>query len=221
MRRITEPELMNDQAQALAYAKADFTEPHNMFMQQFKQHFPTINNGMSILDLGCGAADISIRFALSFKNCLIDGVDGAEQMLIQAKSAIAKAQLNARINLIQACLPNTNLAHNSYDVIISNNLLHHLHQPQVLWQSIKKLAKHNGYIFIMDLLRPDSKKTARQMVNRYAHDEPQILQDDFYNSLCAAFSIEEIHTQLTTAKLTHMETQIISDRHAIIFGKLF
>jgi hypothetical protein len=33
MDRIPEPELMNDPGQALAYARADFEEPHNQFVE--------------------------------------------------------------------------------------------------------------------------------------------------------------------------------------------
>lgn len=220
MQRILEPELMNDRAQALAYAQADFTEPHNNFIQQFKQHFPTIGTDMQILDLGCGPADISIRFAQSFTNCQIDALDGAEQMLTQAKLAIAKAQLDDRVKLIKGCLPDVTLPHNRYDVIISNSLLHHLHQPQVLWQSIKKFAKRKSHVLIMDLLRPDSQATVRKMVQLYASTEPQILQNDFYRSLCAAFSIDEIQIQLETAALSALKIKTISDRHVIIFGQL-
>jgi len=73
MQRITEPELMNDEAQARAYAQANFDEPHDMFIQEFKAAFPGTDVSGHILDLGCGPADISIRFAQSFPDCVIDG----------------------------------------------------------------------------------------------------------------------------------------------------
>jgi len=74
MQRITEPELMNDEAQALAYAQADFDEPHDMFIQVFKDTFPEAKVSDHILDLGCGPADISIRFARAYPDCEIDGL---------------------------------------------------------------------------------------------------------------------------------------------------
>ena len=47
MERIPEPDLMNDPEQALAYAQADFEEPHNQFVELFKNRFPEekIENG--------------------------------------------------------------------------------------------------------------------------------------------------------------------------------
>lgn len=40
MKRTLEPELMDDVAQALAYAKADFTEENQGFVDRFREYFP-------------------------------------------------------------------------------------------------------------------------------------------------------------------------------------
>ena len=40
-------------------------------------------------------------------------------------------------------------------LIFSNSLLHHLHEPMVLWNAIKN-AKGCPAIFVMDLMRPES-----------------------------------------------------------------
>ncbi len=53
MERVPELELMDDAAQAEAYARADFSEPHNHFVELFKQCFPGPVQG-AVLDLGCG-----------------------------------------------------------------------------------------------------------------------------------------------------------------------
>ena len=81
-------------------------------------------NGNSQRDLGCGPADISIRFAQAHPDCEVDGLDGAPKMLAQGKLAIQKAQLQDRIHLLEGLLPGANLPRDNYDVIISNSLLH-------------------------------------------------------------------------------------------------
>ncbi|MCH8079230.1 MAG: class I SAM-dependent methyltransferase [Proteobacteria bacterium] len=220
MQRITEPELMNDEAQARAYAQANFDEPHNMFIQAFDEAFPKIDVSGHILDLGCGSADISIRFAQSFPDCVIDGLDGAPQMLAHGKLAIQKAQLEDRIHLILGRLPGASLPDDHYEVIMSNSLLHHLHEPDVLWESIKQFGVSGSRVFIMDLMRPESEQVAREFVDLYASGEPQVLKDDFYHSLCAAFLPEEIQSQLECADLSHFKIKVISDRHVIVFGVL-
>ena len=220
MQRITEPELMNDEAQALAYAQADFDEPHDMFIQVFKDTVPKTEVSNYILDLGCGPADISIRFAQAYPDCEIDGLDGAPRMLAQGKLSIQKAQLQDRIHLIEGVLPGANLSRDNYAVIISNSLLHHLHQPDVLWESIKQFGMPGSRVFIMDLMRPETEKVARELVDLYAGEEPQVLREDFYHSLCAAFLPEEIQSQLALAGLSHLEVKILSDRHVLVFGAL-
>jgi len=220
MQRIPELELMNDEAQALAYAQANFDEPHDMFIQVFKDTFPEAKVSGHILDLGCGPADISIRYAQAYPDCVIDGLDGAPRMLAQGELAIQKAQLQDRINLLEGLLPGANLPRDNYDVIISNSLLHHLHEPDVLWESIKQYTVPGSRVFIMDLMRPDTEKVAREFVDLYASDEPQVLREDFYHSLCAAFLPEEIQSQLASACLSHFEVKILSDRHVLVFGTL-
>ena len=64
--RTTEPELMNDDAQAQAYADADFAAPHEAFVDRFVARFgsgdPIAVSGLC-LDIGCGPADVVIRMA--------------------------------------------------------------------------------------------------------------------------------------------------------------
>ena len=62
MKRTPEPDLMNDPAQALAYANADFSVPHEAFCDEATRVFNDQEPG-HILDLGCGPADVTIRFA--------------------------------------------------------------------------------------------------------------------------------------------------------------
>lgn len=220
MQRITEPELMNDAAQALAYAQADFDDPHNLFIQKFKDAFSEIKVSGHILDLGCGSADISIRFAKAFPDCVIEGLDGAPRMLEHGTLAIENAQLEDRVSLVQGVLPDVSLPRDNYNAIISNSLLHHLHQPDVLWESIKWFGDSGTRVFIMDLMRPDSEHIAKEFVDLYARGEPQVLRDDFYHSLCAAFLPEEIQTQLERTHLSQLTIKIISDRHLVVFGTL-
>ncbi len=218
MQRITEPELMNDEAQALAYAQADFDEPHDMFIQVFKDTYSEAKVSGHILDLGCGPADISIRFARAYPDCEIDGLDGAPRMLAQGRVAVQKAQLQDRIHLLEGMLPGADLPRKNYDVIISNSLLHHLHVPDVLWESIKQFGFPGTRIFIMDLMRPETKEVAREFVDLYARDEPQVLREDFYHSLCAAFLPEEIQSQLDIAGLAQLDVKVVSDRHVAVSG---
>jgi ubiquinone/menaquinone biosynthesis C-methylase UbiE len=218
MQRIPEPDLMDDPAQARAYAAADFEQAHNQFIVEFRRCFPHLTIPGCVLDLGCGPCDITRRFARAYPDCTLHAVDGAAQMLKLGAAMLEQTGLVARISLIQARLPEETLPRTGYDAVISNSLLHHLADPQALWQSITRHARPGAPVFIMDLSRPDSTAAARALMEQYAVGEPEILRQDFYNSLCAAYRIEEVAAQLRTAGLGHLSIEIISDRHFIVHG---
>ena len=69
----------------------------------------------------------------------------------------------------------------------------------------------------MDLIRPANEDEARQLVETYAKNEPDLLKNDFYHSLLAAFSLKEITAQLAQAELNFNIVQV-SDRHVFITG---
>ena len=219
MKRIAEPELMDDPEQARAYALADFSEPHQAFIDHFARCFPG-HRPVRVLDLGCGPADVSIRFAHAYPECEITGVDGAEAMLAFGREAIATAGITARVRLRHAYLPVTLTGVETVDTVISNSLLHHLADPTVLWQTLTQLSAARAAVFVMDLMRPVSEPVARELVQQYAGQEPPILKRDFYHSLCAAYRPDEIQAQLRATGLTHLQIEVVSDRHLIVWGEL-
>ena len=220
MKRIPEPELMNELTQAHAYAHADFSEAHERFVTLFGEKFPKLEVTGTVLDLGCGPADISRRFARAYPACHIHGIDGAANMLELGQVANAQAKLAHRIELFEVRLPCQSLPLPQYDAVISNSLLHHLHDPLVLWRSLRQFARPGAPVFVMDLLRPATRQLAQAIVSTYAENEPAVLREDFLASLCAAFTPEEIRSQLLAMQLTDLQLEVISDRHLIIFGNL-
>lgn len=218
MQRIPEPELMDDVHQAQAYAYADFSESHEHFVSLFTRKFPELPVKGTVLDLGCGPADVSRRFARAYPECRIHGIDGASNMLRFGRQANQQARLADRIELFEVCLPCESLPQPAYDVLISNSLLHHLHESMVLWRSLRQAARPGSAIFIMDLMRPPTLPMARDIVAKYAEHEPAVLRQDFLASLCAAFNPDEIQAQLLEARLDTLHVEVVSDRHLIIHG---
>ncbi len=221
MQRTIEAELMNDEEQSNAYALADFTEPNRYFIKLFQATFGLQIQG-HILDIGCGNADITIALAKVYPDCLIDGIDGSASMLDHGRKTLKNQpiKIQKNIRLLEGIVPDLELPEANYDVIMSNSVLHHLHNPAILWQFIKSYGVRGSRVFIGDLLRPASPEKARQIVELYASNEPEILKRDFYNSLLAAFEISEINEQLKLANLEKLSVAKISDRHVLISGFL-
>lgn len=217
MQRVPEPELMDDPQQALAYARADFSEPHERFVELYRTHCGA-PGATTVLDLGCGPGDICRRFARAFPDCRIHAVDASAPMLELGRDDTGAAHLDRQVTFIHGYLPDASLPAAPYDVIISNSLLHHLADPHTLWRSLRRFGRPGTRIFIMDLLRPESERRAEQLVETYAGNEPEVLKRDFHNSLRAAYTTEEVRGQLQAENLGELEVAAVSDRHLIVHG---
>ena len=219
MRRIVEPELMDDQKQAEAYAQADFAQAHSRIVEVFDIYFPGVELAGRILDLGCGPGDITFRFADRYRRSLLIGVDGSAAMIRLANERKAREpQLRDRMTFVEGAIPGASIPAGPYVSVVSNSLLHHLHHPEVLWETVSEHARAGSKIFIADLLRPVSVEDARRIVDQYSDGAPEILRRDFYNSLLAAFEPREIEQQLADANLAELAVKQISDRHVLVFG---
>ena len=217
MQRALEPELMDDPEQALVYARADFEEENQGFVSRFLECYPDLKD-VHVLDLGCGPADIPIRLARALPECRVTGVDGSAPMIALGREAVRTAGLADRITLRCERFQGMVLAE-KVDAVISNSLLHHVPNALQFWYALRQLAKPGAVVLVMDLLRPDSPEAAQALVNRYAA-EPAILRRDFYNSLLAAFTDDEVAAQLTEMNLSRLLIDVLDDRHWVVGGRL-
>ena len=220
MKRIREPELMDDEAQARAYAEADFEEPNSHFAALYDEFIGRLPEGAAVLDLGCGPGDITLRIAAAHPQIEIHGLDGSAAMLAFGHAALGKQpELRERVSFIEGLVPDALLPRARYDAVISNSLLHHLHDPETLWRMIQARARPGAPVLVMDLMRPADEATAQALVAQYAANEPEVLRRDFYNSLLAAFELDEVRQQLELAGLARLEVKPVSDRHLLVSGR--
>ena len=218
MERVLEKELMDDDEQALAYARADFAQENQTFVERFRDAFPEFVEG-HLLDLGCGPADIPIRLTRTYPRCRVTAVDGSPAMLRLAGEAVRASDVSDRIVLRHARVQGLSLDEPA-DGVISNSLLHHLPNPLQFWDGVRRLVKPGGVVLVMDLLRPESPDDARALVDRYADGAPAILRRDFYNSLLAAFTDDEVASQLAEMNLSRLLIEVLDDRHWIVAGRM-
>ena len=216
MNRTLEPELMDDPEQALVYARADFEEENQGFIDRFREYFPEFTEG-HVLDLGCGPGDIPVRFARALPSCRITGVDASEPMIGLAGVAVKQAGLADRITFRCERFQGVSLVEPA-DAAVSNSLLHHVPNPLQFWYRLRQLVKPGSPVLVMDLLRPDSPEEAQAIVDRYAAKEPEILRRDFYRSLLASFTEDEVAAQLAEMNLSRLIVDVPDDRHWVVGG---
>jgi ubiquinone/menaquinone biosynthesis C-methylase UbiE len=215
--RVLEPEIMDGAAEADAYARADFADSNQWYADHFTSEYPA--HLREIVDLGCGPGDVTVRIARAAPHARIVAVDGSAAMLDFARRAFKDAQLSNRVTVHRGRLPGLDLPQHHFDAVLSKDMLHHLPDPQALWSEVRRLGRPGAAVYIMDLMRPDSPSLAREIVERVAAREHPILKEDFYNSLCAAFTLSEIRGQLDSAGLP-LAVEQVTERHMRIKGLL-
>jgi len=217
MDRILEPEVMDNEQQAIAYAGADFSASNQMFVDGLVDAYASRLG--TVLDIGCGPGDIPIRLARTKSSVYIVAVDASDVMVRLANDAVEKADLMRRVRIAEGRIPGLKVRRGGFDAIISKDLLHHLPDPMVFWDEVKRLGRPGAALYVMDLFRPETLEAARQIVESVSANEPEILKRDFYNSLLAAFTPEEVRDQLREAGLS-LEVEVVSERHMRIKGLL-
>ncbi len=207
---------MDAPEQAKAYAEADFSEPNELFASAAAKKLQDLAPGC-LVDLGCGPGDICLRLAEKLPDWRVIGLDAGPNMLTLAQAAAANADLSDAVDFIHAHLPNHSLTDN-YAAVVSNSLLHHLPDPMILWHTVADLAAPGAYVQVMDLHRPDSVAKARWLVDQHASDAPEILRQDFFNSLLASWTIEEVRDQFESAGLGCLKLTRPTERHWMASG---
>jgi ubiquinone/menaquinone biosynthesis C-methylase UbiE len=217
MERILEPELMDDEQQSIAYAQADFSTSNQLYVDSLVRDFP--DHLRAVVDIGCGPADVVIRLAMAAPRAAITAIDGSAPMIALARTAARHAGVDDRLTLLNSRIPGPPPASGSFDAVLSKDLLHHLPDPRVLWNEVKRLGRAGAAVYVMDLVRPDSAEIARAMVEDGAGSKHPILQHDFYQSLLAAFTMDEVRAQVASAGLD-LTVGRIGVRHMLIKGVL-
>lgn len=215
MQRIPEPELMSDIAQCQAYASANFAASNHAFVQIVRNQIS--DDGARVVDIGCGPADVMIRLARACPSLQIIAVDGSAAMIDIAARAIADVRLDSSVSTLLGYVPGLPLPDGEFDVVLSKDFLHHLPDPMALWYEIRRVARPGACVCVMDLRRPETTSVAHQIVESVAANEAEILKTDFYNSLLAAFTPDEIVQQLQAADLD-LNVTLWGDRHLLIQG---
>jgi cyclopropane fatty-acyl-phospholipid synthase-like methyltransferase len=208
---------MVDDEQAEAYAVADLSELQQAMVGFFDERFGALASGR-LLDLGCGAGDMTIRFAKAYPGITALGVDGSAPLLSHAQRALRRAGLATRVQVEQRHIPDAALETRSFDAVIANSLLHHLAEPEALWKTVMGCARSGAPVMVMDLRRPVNTETAERLVSQYAYEARPILQRDFFNSLRAAYRHDEIRDQIDAAGLRNFAIEEIGDLHVLVWG---
>ncbi|MFN9646106.1 MAG: SAM-dependent methyltransferase, partial [Cyanobacteriota bacterium] len=106
-----------------------------------------------------------------------------------------------------------------FALIVSNSLLHHLHDPSVLWRAVRQWAAPGALVAVRDLRRPAHPEALQALVERHAATAPALLRRDYAASLAAAFRPSEVEAQLVAAGLGSLRVEPRDDRYLEVSGR--
>lgn len=218
MERIAEPELMDLPAEAAAYAKADFAEVNHRFVQRCLE-VAGDRRAARVLDLGAGPGDIAVRLARARPDWCVIALDASAAMLQIASQRLVREQaVGAHLALADAKrLP---FAARSFDLVISNSIIHHITDTAALWSQVRRVARSGAGLFMRDLMRPESPRAAQSLVELHAGGESPLLREEFFRSLLSAYSVTELAGQLRAAGIADAQVTPVSDRHLDVVGTI-
>ena len=216
MQRCPEPELMNGADQVAAYAAADFSAGDDVtigLIRSLIDEHP-LSNDPVVVDLGCGPGNITVLLARSLPEARVIGVDGAERMLEVARQCAADQ--NLAIEFLHRDL--RQIQGLKADLVVSNSLLHQLHDPLLLWRVTSELANCGCRVLHRDLRRPESMAQLNRLQTLHLPDAPEVLSQDFRASLKAAFEPSEVADQLRMTGMKQLTVQLEGDRYLVVSG---
>jgi tRNA1(Val) A37 N6-methylase TrmN6 len=209
--RILEPEVMDTEEDALEYDSIPNDDVNAAFVEEVLNLSPI--NATRLVDLGSGPAHIPILFALKRPQMIITAVELAENMISIAQQNIKNANVADRITIKKQDIKHTMLSQKTFDIVISNSCVHHIHNPIELFVEAKRLLNNRGIIYFKDLLRPKNLTELDYLVSKYASDASEYQRVLFRNSLHAALTLDEVKENVEAAKLLNAEIKQTSDRH--------
>lgn len=210
MNRIVEQEVMDTAEAAEAYDAMEHGEVDNAFVERVLAL--GAKNG-HFLDVGTGPAQIPILLAQRCPEIRITAIDLSKEMLNIAKRHIAAAALTARITLEHVDAKALPYPDNTFDGLISNSIVHHIHDSLRALQEMSRVVKPGGLVLIRDLVRPETPEAAQAFVDTYAAEDTPYQQKLYYDSFLAAFTIAEVNEMLAQMDLQGAVVTQSTDRH--------
>ena len=114
----------------------------SIFVKKLDEEIPM---GSNILEAGCGTGQMSI--VLSRYARQIYGIDLSKGSLIEAKQFINSNDIKS-VHLFRMNIFKLFFEENTFDVIISNGVLHHTYNPKLAFSKLVRVLKPGGIIVI-------------------------------------------------------------------------
>lgn len=210
LQRILEPEVMDSASEAHDYDAMDHSHVNAVFVTDLLQLH---RDFLTVLDVGTGTAQIPLELGKRQLRARVIAIDMAAHMLAVGRQNVERAGLAERIELQLCDAKRMPFADRTFDVVMSNSIVHHIPEPFAVFTEMARVVKLGGLLFVRDLLRPKDAATLRSLVQQYAGDANAHQQQMFADSLHAALTLAEVQAMVTRLGYAATTVTQTSDRH--------
>ena len=208
--RVLETEAMDTAQEATAYDCMDHKAVNQQFVADLIAVRPVAGD---VLDLGTGTAQIPVTLCSAVEDCRVLAVDLAVSMLDIARYNIEVAGLIERIMLDHIDGKDLPYEDHSFDVVMSNSIVHHVPEPMAVLREAIRVTRPGGLLFFRDLVRPADEVELNQLVECYSGDDDEFQRAMFHDSLRASLTVNEVREMLSALGQDPESVKATSDRH--------
>ena len=209
LKRVPEPELMDDDSEVEAYAGAAAQAYLEAIDRSFLRHVEGLMPGPGleqarVLDVGCGPGQILVMMKQRWPGMQITGIDGGPEMIEKARKDAAAAGLDIAYEVLRmgpmgdARLP---YGDGEFDLVTCNSVIHHLADPVGALDEIARVAKPDGAVLVRDLQRPKLMLPYALHVRVFGRHYAGEMRRLYEASVAAAYTPKEFGDLLGRSKL--------------------
>jgi ubiquinone/menaquinone biosynthesis C-methylase UbiE len=199
--RRPEPEVMSDAEEVEAYASAAAQAYLDAIDNTLVDQVVSLGvTGGRLLDIGCGPGGIALKIARRLPQLWVAGIDYSSNMIGAAERAARAAKLDGRATFIVGDGNRLCFRDGSFDLVLSNSVLHHLHDPVAFLNEMGRVAKPGGFVLLRDLRRP-CRVSFPLHVRWYGRYYSGLMRKLYEDSVRAAYTGEELAGLLRQSRL--------------------
>jgi ubiquinone/menaquinone biosynthesis C-methylase UbiE len=156
-----------------------------------------------VLDIGTGPGFVAIEVAKLLKEtgCQVVGMDLSQAILTLAAENATKVGLNGTLSWREGDAKAMPFKDGEFDLIVSNDSLHHWDDPLLVFDEIARVLKDGGRCIIHD-----SKRLQRRwpwlFVKTISLTIPRDFRVHWWNSIKSSYTADELRAILERSRLT-------------------
>jgi ubiquinone/menaquinone biosynthesis C-methylase UbiE len=167
-----------------------------------------IPQGGKVLDMGTGPGFVAIEVAklLEGTGRRVVGMDLSPAILVLAAENATKAGLNGALTWREGDVKAMPFEDGEFDLIVSNDSLHHWEDPRLVFDEIARVLKDDGRCVIHD-----SKRLQRGwpwfFVKTISLTIPRDFRVHWWNSIKSSYTADELRAILERSRLTGWQVE--------------